>query len=156
MSDTSKFKPSAYSINLSNPQLDNAQFIMLMFMEKFKIKHSDPIELNSKSALSKVFADGLGISIGTLSTMFGEFEFYLNGLPKIYNYDGKMITSSEDFKLYLKGEKDMKDLHFETKSYIQVINHTYPNHYYGIFYSLGDAIKVCSENDLVKIGEITS
>jgi hypothetical protein len=41
-------------------------------------------------------------------------------------------------------------------SYIKPINISSEGRYYGVFHSLRDAIKIVSENDFVKVGEITS
>lgn len=159
--DLKNYKPGAITINLSDDKLDNAQFIMMVLLEKYKIKNlfsnqSESDKNANFAILGKLFKDRYGILIGSISTLFGEFEFYINGMPKITTPDSTIISKSEEFKEYLLGNKDINTLHFETKAYIQVINKTNPNNYYGIFYSLGDAIKIASENDLVKTGEVTS
>ena len=174
--DLKNYKPGAITINLSDDKLDNAQFIMMIVLEKYKIKNllniseidkthykiknllniSEIDKTHNANILGKLFKDRYGILIGSISTLFGEFEFYINGMPKITTPDSTIISKSEEFKEYLLGNKDINTLHFETKAYIQVINKTNPNNYYGIFYSLGDAIKIASENDLVKTGEVTS
>ena len=158
------FKPGQMTINLSNDKLDNAQFIMFVLLEKYKIKSlgedvsasTATTAISNKNIVSKLFKNKQGLSIGTLSCLYGEFEFFLNGVPKIFTPTGQSVSSSDELKKYLIGEKDYSTLHFETKAYIQVVNHTHPNNYYGVFYSLGDAIKIASENDLVKTGEVTS
>lgn len=159
--DLKNYKPGAITINLSDDKLDNAQFIMMVLLEKYKIKNlfsnqSESDKNANFAILGKLFKDRYGILIGSISTLFGDFEFYINGMPKITTPDSTIISKSEEFKEYLLGNKDINTLHFETKAYIQVINKTNPNNYYGIFYSLGDAIKIASENDLVKTGEVTS
>lgn len=158
-----EFKQSGmFSINLSDERLDNAQYILLSILNKFKIKleADSPSNLDQvdKALLSKITNNISGISIGSMSNAFGNFEFFLNGIPKIYTPQGKRIVKSDQLKDYLFGNYNlnMDSLHFETKSYIKVINHSHPENYYGVFYSLRDAIKICSENDLVKVGEVTS
>lgn len=151
------FKLGEFSINLKDKSLDNSQYIIMMILEKFNLNINEKtLAQTSKTFLKKLIHEEYGISIGKLNNVYGEFEFYINGIPQIYTSDGKMISSSSEFKKYLIGELNIDDLHFETKAYIQVLNHTHPENYYGIFYSLNDAIKICSENDLVKTGEITS
>ena len=88
--------------------------------------------------------------------MYGEFEFYINGIPKIYTPTGTLIVNSSELKSYLLGILDIESLHFESLAYIYVLNQTHPENYYGVFYSLRDAIKIASENDLVKAEGITS
>jgi hypothetical protein len=152
-----EFKQGEFSINLKDERMDNAQYIIMVILEKLKIKIDDEsLKQTSKTLLSKIITNKSGLSVGKMSNMFGQFEFFLNGIPKIYTSEGNMIKSSSEFKSYLTGEQDIHTLHFESKAYIQVINHSHPENYYGVFYSLNDAIKICSENDLIKVGEITS
>ena len=154
---------------LADQNLDNAQYLMLLLLERFKIskkvfvsdettskeKESEN-EIPIKAILAKFFVDGKGILIGTMSTAYGVFEYYLNGIPNIHDPEGNQIVDSKFFKSYLNGENDISTLHYDTKSYILPINISAEDKYYGVFYSLSDAIKITSENDLVKTEEITS
>lgn len=153
---------------LADQNLDNAQYLMLLLLERFKIskkvfvsdeavkeKESEN-EIPIKAILAKFFVDGKGILIGTMSTAYGVFEYYLNGIPNIHDPEGNQIIDSKLLKTYLNGEKDISTLHYDTKSYILPINTNAEDKYYGVFYSLSDAIKITSENDLVKTEEITS
>lgn len=157
-----EFKSSkSFSINLSDSRLDNAQYLLLSIFNKFKVNIEDSttsVALNqiTKTLLSQLTNNSLGISIGSMTNAFGNFEFFLNGMSKIYTPTGIRILEATELEKYLTGSLDIKTLHFETKAYISVINHSQPSNYYGVFYSLKDAIKICSENDLVKVGEITS
>lgn len=154
-----EFKPGEFTIDLKDTKVDNAQYILMVILDKFKIKigeNDTGLSQTSKTLLSKITNNRYGISIGKMSNMYGEFEFFLSGMPKIFTSTGEMIKNASEFRKYLLGTLDIKTLHFESKAYIQVVNHTHPENYYGVFYSLNDAIKICSENDLVKTGEITS
>lgn len=153
-----EFKCTDYMINVSDDKIDNAQYILMAILDKYKINIHEIESLSQihKTMLQKLFNTEHGILIGQLSNMYGVFNFYLNGIPKIYTQQGIIIKKANEFKKYLLGTEDIKTLYFESKSYIKIINTNHPENYYGVFYSLKDAIKVCSENDLVKCGEITS
>ena len=153
-----EFKSSEFNINLDDERLDNAQYILMSLLEKFKLDLSDTENLTqaNKILLNKITNERYGISIGHMSTMYGEFEFYINGIPKIYTPTGTLIVNSSELKSYLLGILDIESLHFESLAYIYVLNQTHPENYYGVFYSLRDAIKIASENDLVKAEGITS
>ncbi len=142
-----------------NDMVDNAQYMSLLFLETFKIKldnndSSEPLKFPvNKSKLEKVFIEGKGILLGSTNGMFGEVEYYLNGVPRIFTPKGEMITSPNSFEKQLVNNSL---LNYDTKAYIQPKNELNEDKYYGIFYSLKDAIKIVSENDFIKIGEITS
>ncbi len=137
---------------------DNAQYMSLLCLELFKIKLDkiesiEPLKFPvNKTQIEKVFIEGKGILLGSTNGMFGEVEYYLNGVPRIFTPKGEIITSSKDFE----AQHDKSILHYDTKAYIQPKNKWNEDKYYGIFYSLRDAIKIVSENDFVKVGEITS
>jgi len=152
-------KLSEFNISISDSRLDNAQYIMMMIMEKFKIGQNvgeESLSLYSKGMFKKTYKENLGILIGSLNNVFGKFEFYINGIPNIFTPMGNKIVESQILKQYLLGENAIKTLHFDSKAYILILNTTYPEKYYGVFYSIGDAIKIANENDFVKIGEVTS
>ncbi len=134
---------------------DNAQFMMLLFLESYKLKIEEGIilKVNNSSNINKVLVEGHGILLGKTSGMFGQFEYYLNGVPRIFTSTGKLIVSSKDFEGALRGKED---LNYDSKAFIKVRNVSNESRHYGIFYSLKDAIKIVSENDFVKVGEITS
>lgn len=156
-----EFKQGEFTIDLKDQRIDNAQYIMLTILNKLNINFLESDSKNTmnqikQTRLNKILKDRYGISIGTMTNMYGKFEFFLNGIPRIHTPVGNKIVEPNELKEYLLGNLDIQTLHFESKAYIQVINHNHPENYYGIFYSLNDAIKICSENDLIQIGEVTS
>lgn len=136
--------------------MDNAQYLSLLFLETFKIKLESNVTIKTpvnKAQMEKIYIDGKGILLGTTSGMFGEVEYYLNGVPRVFTPHGEMITTSKAFEKQL----NLKSfLHFDNKAYIQPRNKWSEDKYYGIFYSLKDAIKIVTENDFIKVGEVTS
>lgn len=132
----------------------------MSILEKFNLTLKDTINnlltQSEKNLLNNITNSVYGISIGHMSSMYGEFEFYINGIPKIYTPTGIPITKTSELRPYLIGSLDIGSLQFENMAYIYVVNQTYPDNYYGVFYSLRDAIKIASENNLVKAEGITS
>lgn len=153
-----EFKSKEFHIDLNDHRMDNAQHIMFSIIKKLNLNLGDKLSTDqvTKTILNKITNERYGIPIGYMSSLYGEFEFYINGIPQITNPIGEAINSSESFRPYLTGELDIKTLHFEKMAYITVINKTHPDNYYGVFYSLRDAIKIASDNNMVKVGEITS
>jgi hypothetical protein len=161
-SNTLEFKKGVFNITFDNPKLDDAQFIMLTLIHKFGIlnltkdESSKPSPKSKESAVASALVKDKGILIGNLENAYGEFEFYINGIPRITNAEGVDVGANVNvYKEYLVDDK-LSELNFDSKSYITVLNKKAPQSYYGVFYSLGDAIKIASENELVKTGVITS
>ena len=144
--------------------MDNAQYLSLLFLDTFKIKLEVNVSLKkpvNKSPLEKVYIEGKGILLGSTSGMFGEVEYYLNGVTRAFKPTGEMILTSKDFQKHIKeesknGDNVVSSLHYDSKAYIKPVNKWDEEKYYGIFYSLKDAIKIITENDFVKVGEVTS
>lgn len=140
-----------------NDLMDNAQYLTFILFEGLgiKIENDKPLKMPvSKSKLEKLFINGKGFLLGSTKGIFGEVEYYLNGLPKIFTPTGEMICTSKRFETEIN--KDNSLLQYENKSYIYPKNKWNDQKYYGIFYSLNDAIKIVKENDFVKTEEITS
>lgn len=159
---TLEFKKGVFNISFDNPKLDDAQFIMLTLIHKFNILNlvkedgAKPLSKSKESAVATAMVKDKGILIGNLENAYGEFEFYINGIPRITNAEGVDISANVNiYKEYLVEDR-LHELHFDSKSYITITNKKAPYSYYGVFYSLGDAIKIASENELVKTGVVTS
>ncbi len=150
------------NISLDNDYLDDASYMMFYLCEKIDIKYrfkvGGDMEVDFSSIIKNknLYNPKYGIPIGVINNAFGRFELFINGCSEIYNNKGILISSISVYEKYLSGEFDFSTLHFQSRSYITVINTEHLKNYYGIFYYLSDAIKVCDENDLVKFGEITS
>ena len=115
--------------------MDNAQYLLLSILNKFKIKIEEDTTLTNldqitKTLLSQLTNNNFGISIGSMTNAYGNFEFFLNGMPKIYTPTGVQISTATELEKYLTGLLDIKTLHFETKAYILIINHSHPSNYY--------------------------
>lgn len=154
---------TSYLIHLKEGDiLDNAQYMALSFLDSSKIKLEQDSQLKlptlAKGTLNKFFVEGKGILLGRTAGMYGDVEYYLCGVPRIFLPDGKMINTSKELEKYLKNDNDKNSqlFHYDTKAYIKPFNNWDDNRYYGIFYSLKDAIKIVMENDFVKVDEITS
>ncbi len=140
-----------------NDLLDNAQYLMLAILEHLKLDIMGGLNLN-KTLVNKhknLLYEGLGIMVGSYNGLFGDTQFYLSGIPLIFNPNGLQINTSKQIKQYIECDK-ISELCFEQKAYIKPINLKNPDKYYGVFNSLKDAIKIVKENDFVKIGEVTS
>ena len=120
-------------------QIDDAQYLMLMILHKYNIS-SLKVD-HFESLLKGSFNNIHGILIGNISNMYGDFEFYLNGVVAATNAEGEIIDTAEEYKKYLLEERVL-DLHFDSRAYIFVLNKNDVNKYYGVFERLGDAIKV--------------
>lgn len=149
----STLKKSSINITITDSRLDDAQYLMLMILHKYNIS-SLKVD-HFESLLKGSFNNIHGILIGNISNMYGDFEFYLNGVVAATNAEGEIIDTAEEYKKYLLEERVL-DLHFDSRAYIFVLNKNDVNKYYGVFERLGDAIKVAMENDLVKTGEVFS
>jgi len=149
----STLKKSSINITITDSRLDDAQYLMLMILQKYNISNLkvDHFESLLKGSFNSIH----GILIGNISNMYGDFEFYLNGVVSATNAEGESIDTAEEYKKYLLEERVL-DLHFDSRAYIFVLNKMDVNKYYGVFERLGDAIKVAMENDLVKTGEVFS
>ena len=153
---SSNFKQGEFNIHPKDPRLDNADYIMLVLINRYKIMDVIKEMKESKKAFRlNSISEKYGILIGTLNNAYGEFTFYINGQPIITNNTGVNIDKDDVFKKYIF-EDGLSELHFDSRSYISIVNSNFPEKYYGVFYTLGDAIKVASENELVKVGEVTS
>lgn len=146
-------KKSSINITITDSRLDDAQYLMMMILQKYNISNLKVDHFGS--LLKGSFDDVYGILIGNISNMYGEFEFYLNGVVKATNAEGEDIDTADKYKKYLLEDKVL-DLHFDSRAYIYILNRRDINKYYGVFERLGDAIKVAMENDLVKTGEVFS
>lgn len=139
--------------------LDNAQYLMFSILEHLNVLGAGSKVIHLNQTLVKkhgnLLYEGLGIRIGSYSGMFGRIDFYLSGVPIIYNSKGEMVDSSKEFKKYIENKK-MGELCFEHKAYIKPVNSQNEDKYYGVFNSLQDAIKIVQDNEFVKIGEVTS
>jgi len=145
------FKKGAFNLDFKDPRQDDSNYIMLVLINAYNVLELSRKNIGMHSSVSEID----GVLLGTLDNMFGDFEFRVNGVPNITNAEGVSIDKPELYKRYVINGK-LEELHYESKSYITVKNKKDPHKYYGVFYSLVDAIKIANENEFVMVGEVTS
>lgn len=119
-------------INITDPKLDNAQYLMLMLQDKFT-----PEEM-SKSKLSG-YMEEYGVLLGTIEVMGKEFQLFISGSPVITKPNGEAITVPTQLKQYLLNNKS-DELFVVNPAYIQVIEIDNKDRFYGVYYSVSDAV----------------
>lgn len=129
-----KKKNDNFTIDISDPKLDNAQYLMLLMRNKLSVD-------STKSMMNEKF----GAVLGFYENEKGEYQIYIGGNPTITRNNGELIDSPEKLKPFLMKEME-QELHYSNLAYIQIVNVNDKNKFYGVFYSVADAIKAVNES----------
>lgn len=126
-----QYNNAVFIVDISSSKLDNAQYIMYFVNEQLALSNWKGTN-HTKSQL--------GVLLGEIDVMDRTFRFYIAGSPTITRYNGEIIDKSSKLKQFLIQDRE-EELFYVNPAYIQVLDIENKEKFYGVYYSVADAIK---------------